>query len=868
MNKPKSIITMWSFALPCLLLSTLLMVETTMAAMYYVKPTGNDAAAGTSEGTAWQHVMKACGLVVAGDTVLIRSGRYDETSNILNRTAWGYPIQAGLVPTNTGTAGHPIVFKGYPGDIRPIIIGKSPRVGAANATEFRMGALLDDDHYLTYDSLEFRFGSTGFFLQGGAPHDIIVRNCVIDSMLGLGGAPTDDNAGGIVTYYAWGTRNCTFEGNHIFACGAWNVGAGTPNYRLHYNTGGIYLYGCDSCLIRNNTIHDVQAGIQFKEEARYTEVYGNVIYNAAQAAMWAHFGQTGIGSSYTGPDHIISRWHNNIAYNTSKCLQVGFGVTTGTNNDTLLYFYNNTCDCGNSAAWSDSASDSRWGGIQGDQGGFGKAYFFNNIFYNVPAMYNADATDHAGALNLWSAWAPMFQLYEDYSILFGQGTGKYYAINSTTYTLAEWKAASISQMVAGQGANTRIGDPLFVNAAAHNYSLGTGSPALTGGKGGSFTFFPGTSRQATVTLPTYLGALGTVDTTWSVGDASAVEGNSPQFIVSLSHATSVAVTYNYATANGTAVTPTNYTAKSGTGTIGAGKSADTVLVQTIDDTVVNPTRTMSLAISAPSRYSISNGTGVGSLLDNDTMTVTLVANPNSLPVGGGSTTLSWTSTKADSVVIRDQSSARITGSGPTSGSTSTALTFTSTYTATAYKMPSTATAQATVTVALPPGADSSNYALGRVATVSGTYTGYTIGPLTDGVIAPRSTATTWASDESALPHWVEIDFGAVRPINGVRLYWAWNSGRSAWMVSQQYTVQSWTGSAYVDIVTVNNPTATDSLTFTAFPTVSTQRIRIYQPANMGPATYPMIMWVTELQIWGPLSDTMPPGAVKDLRGQQ
>jgi hypothetical protein len=156
---------------------------------------------------------------------------------------------------------------------------------------------------------------------------------------------------------------------------------------------------------------------------------------------------------------------------------------------------------------------------------------------------------------------------------------------------------------------------------------------------------------------------------------------------------------------------------------------------------------------------------------------------------------------------------------------------------------------------------SQNRALGRIAAVSETYPGYAVAPLTNGVIAPRSTAATWSSDQSALPHWVEVDFGAVRPINSVQVYWAWNSAQSAWMVSQQYTVQRWNGSAYVDIVTVNNPNATDSLTVTVFPTVSTQRARIYQLANMGPVTYPTIMWLTEFKIE---YDTIPPPRINDL----
>lgn len=474
---------------------------------YYVKPTGSDAANGTSEATAWQHVMKACSTVNAGDTVFIRAGVYDETSN-LTSTAWGYPIQSGLVPSRSGAAGAYIVFKGYRGDTRPIIKGKSPSYGAPNTANYRMGVLLNNEHHLIYDSLEFRFGPTGFFLQGGGPHDIIIRNCVIDSMLGLGGAPLDDNSGGIVTYYEQGTRNITVENNEIFACGAWSSGGShAANYTKYFNTGGMWLYTCDSCLIRNNKIHDVNSGIRFKEEARYSEVYGNTFYNIAYASMWAHSGQR---FAYTGPDHVMSRWHHNISYNAAICFNVGEGTGDGVQDDTLLYFYNNTCDCSNSQTWAANGGQTdRYGGIQGIEGGWGRAWFFNNIFYNVPAMNNSNSTTHSGAINIWTARNPIFQVYEDYNMFYGQGTGQYYAINSSAYTLAQWKAASISQMVAGQGAHSVINDPLFSNVSFRNYHLQPGSPALSGGKGGVFTFFPGTSRAQTVTIDSYFGALTT-----------------------------------------------------------------------------------------------------------------------------------------------------------------------------------------------------------------------------------------------------------------------------------------------------------------------------------------------------------------------
>lgn len=501
-------------------LSILFAINTAWSTKYYVKPTGNDANSGLTEPLAWQHVMKACSTVVAGDTVLIRAGRYDEISAVTTATnpnvaVWSYPAQAGLLPTNTGTAGHPIVFKGYPGDTRPIIIGKSTYYATDAAARadglngYRPGVRVPVGYaYLTYDSLEFRFGCAGFYIA--RVNNIIVRNCIIDSTLGSGGSPLDDNSGAILTYFtqdANGPRNITVEGNEFFANGAWRIGAGTPNYVAGFNTGGMWLYTCDSCLIQNNVIHDCMNGIRFKEEARYTEVKGNTLYNIPYNALWSHSLQQ---LAYTGPDKVLSRWHHNIVYNSACAFQVGSGTNVSVY-DSLLYVYNNTFDMTNSIAWGAVVGAGGIGGIQGEQGAFHKAYFFNNIFYNPPSFVNSNFTTHHGAINIWYNTAPISQIYSDYNLIYGSGGSgaKYYAIGSGAgYTMAEWRAASIPQMTPGQGANDRYGDPLFVSAATHNYNLQTGSPALTGGKGGSFTFFPGTARASTVTLPTYLGALG------------------------------------------------------------------------------------------------------------------------------------------------------------------------------------------------------------------------------------------------------------------------------------------------------------------------------------------------------------------------
>ncbi|UCE24389.1 MAG: hypothetical protein JSU74_14070 [Candidatus Zixiibacteriota bacterium] len=161
-----------------------------------------------------------------------------------------------------------------------------------------------------------------------------------------------------------------------------------------------------------------------------------------------------------------------------------------------------------------------------------------------------------------------------------------------------------------------------------------------------------------------------------------------------------------------------------------------------------------------------------------------------------------------------------------------------------------------------------NYALGITPQVDGTYSGYTPSVITDGVSDPYGgTTTTWASQESSTsPHWIETDFGSAKSVNQVTIRWAWNANRSSWMTSQQYHIQRWNGIDFEDIVVVTSP-AVDSVTTTSFPVVSTSRMRIYQPANMGPSNYPTVIWLTEIEELGEQSgeiDTIPPASIDDL----
>jgi sugar lactone lactonase YvrE len=89
------------------------------------------------------------------------------------------------------------------------------------------------------------------------------------------------------------------------------------------------------------------------------------------------------------------------------------------------------------------------------------------------------------------------------------------------------------------------------------------------------------------------------------------------FSVSLDAANTSAVTVTYATADGTAVAGTNYTAASGTVTIPAGMTSQTILVQTLDDGVVAANKTFTVKLSNPVGGTISRGQGTDTTIEGD-----------------------------------------------------------------------------------------------------------------------------------------------------------------------------------------------------------------------------------------------------------
>jgi hypothetical protein len=133
--------------------------------------------------------------------------------------------------------------------------------------------------------------------------------------------------------------------------------------------------------------------------------------------------------------------------------------------------------------------------------------------------------------------------------------------------------------------------------------------------------------------------------TLSIGDASVTEGGNLSFNVSLSRLVDVDTVITYSTADGSATTGDNDFAGPQTFTIPAGQTSGTITVVTTADNKVELDETMTVQlqfVNASGRnVTIDDGSGRGTILNNDTATVS-ISNPSVLEHNSGTRTLAFT----------------------------------------------------------------------------------------------------------------------------------------------------------------------------------------------------------------------------------
>lgn len=107
----------------------------------------------------------------------------------------------------------------------------------------------------------------------------------------------------------------------------------------------------------------------------------------------------------------------------------------------------------------------------------------------------------------------------------------------------------------------------------------------------------------------------------TITDAVAHESNTGtnlMFRVALSHATTSNVTVNFATSNGSAIAGSDHVATNGMLAFAPGETTRSIVVAVIGDAVAETNESFSVLLSNPVNATITDGAGIGAILDDDT----------------------------------------------------------------------------------------------------------------------------------------------------------------------------------------------------------------------------------------------------------
>jgi hypothetical protein len=121
---------------------------------------------------------------------------------------------------------------------------------------------------------------------------------------------------------------------------------------------------------------------------------------------------------------------------------------------------------------------------------------------------------------------------------------------------------------------------------------------------------------------TDISAIGIItddDTAISITAASANEAAGQMIFTVTRSGVAQAVTFDYATTDGTAIAGTHYTATAGNASIAANATATTINVPIIDDNVANVDRTFTLSLSNASGAGITQDSATGTIINDDAL---------------------------------------------------------------------------------------------------------------------------------------------------------------------------------------------------------------------------------------------------------
>jgi len=400
--------------------------------IYFVTSTGSDSANG-SFATPWKTIPKAKNSLAAGDVAYIgvRAGdavsQTTEDSTAAYRCALGMSTNSG---SNSGTAAQPKALIAYPGARATIGTESGLQRGILTpgiSGNFDYWVISQLTLIGETEALDFEGPAVGWRVVGNdisCPNGSGLSGCV------TGGTPNTP-------------QNLSFFGNVVHDAAA-KVSSITKYYH------GIY-FGSNHLNLGWNTVRDGKTcrGIQFHDSDGANQydivVHDNVIHGTVC---------DGLNFATVDPSKGAVVAYNNVIYDVGT----GPDPADGSSNYACVYVPNTT---NNGSA------------------GSGKVQLYNNT------MYNCGSRKSSGAAAIVLSSGPVGIQMDD-NLIVAQSGETYISGSTSSITGSNnlfFGGGSAPSSLSGNVTS----DPMFVGAAAHDFHLGAGSPAVNAGKATSAT---------------------------------------------------------------------------------------------------------------------------------------------------------------------------------------------------------------------------------------------------------------------------------------------------------------------------------------------------------------------------------------------
>jgi hypothetical protein len=200
-----------------------------------------------------------------------------------------------------------------------------------------------------------------------------------------------------------------------------------------------------------------------------------------------------------------------------------------------------------------------------------------------------------------------------------------------TLTLSNPSTQAVTVSYATANGTATAGSDYTATSGTASFAIGTTTQTVTVAVRGDLRdesdefFYMNLSNPVNATIADGQGIALIVDNdpapALSIADVTVTESNNgtknATSTVTLSIASGKTVTVNWATADGTATSANDYTARTGTLTFDAGITSRTLTVPVRGDRVAEPTETFFVDLTGPDNASITRARGTATIVDND-----------------------------------------------------------------------------------------------------------------------------------------------------------------------------------------------------------------------------------------------------------